>query len=92
MEGPGLAVTLNQLAHVCMRADRDEEALEHLSRSLRIRRESLGEDHPQVATALHGIANMHAKMERYDEADAALQTAWFITDRSLGADETHVGP
>lgn len=79
-----LAVTLNQYGAVCQRLGRSQEAIEHLERSLQLRRSILGADHAQVATALHGLVAVYMDQEDYQKADEALEMAWRISDRALG--------
>jgi len=83
-EDLGMAVTLNQYGAVCRRLGRIPEAIEHLERSLQMRRSILGADHPQVATALHGLVAVYMELEEYQKADEALTQAWRISDRALG--------
>lgn len=82
----GLAVNLNQYGAVCHKLGRSAEALQHLERSLELRRSILGADHAQVATAMHGLAKVYLDTEQDGKAEKILEQAWRITDRALGPD------
>lgn len=46
----------------------------------------LGVDHPQVATALHGLANLYCAQGDFEKTDETLAMACRITERALGSD------
>ena len=83
-EGLGLAVTLNQYGAVCQKLGRPQEAIQHLERSLALRRSILGADHAQVAISLRGLARVYLELEDGAKADEAMDMAWRINDRALG--------
>ncbi len=55
-----------------------------LRRALEIRRKTLGNDHPAVASSLHDLGNNDYKRARYAEAKQALSEALAIRTRILG--------
>jgi len=54
--------------------------------ALAIRREVLGEDHPDVATALNTLANAHFNRGDHDRAEQLFAAASSIYERTLGPD------
>ena len=87
IEGGGVVQGLvaNQLGFCCERLGKLDEALQLLKRSLHLRQEALGADHPQVVVAWKGLATVAFRQKRYQDADAAFETAWRIQDRALGS-------
>lgn len=82
----GLAVILNQYGAVRLRMGYPEDARALLEESLELRRSILGADHPQVATALHGLADVYSKLEEYEKVEEVLTLAGRLTERALGSD------
>ena len=62
------AETLSSKGAVCDSQGRYEEALEHYGRSLAIRRQTTGEDHPIVAETLSSMGSVYDSQGRYEEA------------------------
>lgn len=65
---------------------RYDEAEPLLKRSLRIREERLGPDHPQIAVVLHKLAMLHDRQGRYADAELLLKRALVILEVNLGPD------
>src|SRR5260370_1026612 len=61
-----------------------QEAQRHLERALRIREQSLGPEHPDVAVSLTGLASLYAEQGKYAEAEPLYQRALRIREQSLG--------
>ena len=53
-------------------------------RALRIREQSLGPEHPQVAFPLTGLASLYAEQGKYAKAEPLHQRALRIQEQSLG--------
>ena len=58
--------------------------------ALALRRELLGDDHPDVATSFNNLANTHAMRGERDEAIALQRQALAIRERALGPDHPDV--
>jgi tetratricopeptide (TPR) repeat protein len=54
--------------------------------SVELRRNALGADAPDVATAETNLAGLYAAAERYDEAEPLLRHALAVRERTFGAD------
>lgn len=80
-----LAVNLNGLANVYRALARYTEAERLFDRTLKIRQESLGPDHPDVAKALQGLGFCIYIQGRHTEAQSLLE-------RALQIFKTHLGP
>lgn len=69
-------------------ANRDyKSAIELLKKSLAIREKALGEDHLEVASTLHNLANVYQKAGKPDDAEPLYIRVISIRDRKLG--ESH---
>jgi tetratricopeptide (TPR) repeat protein len=64
-------------------------ALEQMERVLALRRPILGEDHPDVASALHNVGIVLSNLNRFAEAQRYLESALDARKRGLGT-EDHV--
>jgi tetratricopeptide (TPR) repeat protein len=53
-------------------------------RSLYIRENQLGEDHPDVAYSLNGLAAFYYSQGKYDDAETLCQRALQIFEQTLG--------
>jgi len=53
--------------------------------------ETLGPDHPDVASSLHQVADRHAAKERYAQAQPLYQLALAIREQALGPEHRDVG-
>ncbi len=67
-----------------------ERAIELMNRTLDIRRDQLGENHPSTGTILSNIANTLHDMDRFDEAESHFRQALASIRRSLGPEHTRV--
>lgn len=63
------------------------EAEPLLLRSLAIRKQQLGETHPDTATSLNDLANLYRQQGKYEQAEPLYQRALAIREQQLG--ETH---
>jgi tetratricopeptide (TPR) repeat protein len=52
--------------------------------ALELTRRLLGEEHPDVATSLHNLANLYESQGRYAEAEPLSLQALEIAERQLG--------
>ena len=55
-----------------------------------IREKALGRDHPEVATALNGLALLYFDQGRYADAEPLYQRALAIREKALGRDHPDV--
>jgi len=65
---------------------RYQEAVPLLERSLAVREQSLGPDHPDTANSLNNLAMIFKKQARFKEAVALCQRALDICERVLVPD------
>ncbi len=59
-------------------------------RSLAIREQALGRDHPDVAQSLNGLAVLYSNMGNYSEAEPLYQRSLAIKEQTLGSDHPSV--
>jgi len=85
-----VARTLHNRGNLLRALERLDGAEESLRRSLFIKREKLGQDHPSVAWTLNGLAFVSLKRGARDEAAALHEEASDILLRSLGAEHPNV--
>lgn len=64
--------------------------LKRLGRSLRIREERFGENHPDVASSLQGLATPYYATGRYDKAEPLYKRSLRIREEQLGENHPHV--
>lgn len=69
-ESADLAAAHNNLSLALAGLDRREEAVEHYSRALEIRRRVLGDSHPDTTFSLTNLATLLTEMGQYDRAEA----------------------
>lgn len=69
-ESAELASAHNDLALALAGLDRRNEAVEHYSTALEIRRRVLGESHPDTTFSLTNLATLLTQMGRYDQAES----------------------
>jgi hypothetical protein len=50
----------------------------------------LGDEHPDVATGLHNLAELYCAQRRYDEAEPLFRRALVIGERVLGPEHAQV--
>src|SRR6266567_788226 len=81
---------LSHVATYLSDCSRYAEAEALFQRAIRRGEQVLGVDHPQVATALHGLAILYAEQGKYAEAEPLHQRALHIRERALGAEHPQV--
>jgi len=69
-----VAIRLNTLAQLLQNTNRPKEAEPLMRRVLAIFRKSLGEDHPNVATALNNLARLLQATNRLAEAEPLMRS------------------
>jgi tetratricopeptide (TPR) repeat protein len=65
---------------------RHEEAEPLCRQSLEIRRQVLGEQHPDFATSLSSLASLYGSMGRYEDAEPLYRQTLEIRLKALGPD------
>ena len=73
-----------------IRAGKYDDARPVIERALENRRRILGPEHPDVATATNGLANVHRFKGDYVQAEALYQRALEIREKVLGPDHPDV--
>ena len=81
-----LATSLNNLAGLYKSQGRYEEAEPLFQRSLQIREQQLGAEHPDTASSLNNLALLYESQERYEEAEPLLLRSLQIKEQQLGVD------
>ena len=81
-----LAYSLNQLATLYYSQGRYSEAEPLYLRSLQIKEQQLGADHPSTATSLNNLAGLYYSQGRYSEAEPLYSQALQILEKILGKD------
>ena len=81
-----LATSLNNLAGLYELQGRYSEAEPLLKRSLLIREQQLGADHPDTAESLNNLAGLYESQGRYSEAEPLYKRSLLIKEEQLGAD------
>jgi tetratricopeptide (TPR) repeat protein len=79
-----LARLLNQTASYLQAQGRYDEAEPLYRQALELRRELLGERHPDVATSLNNLAGLYRAQGRYDEAEPLYRQALELSRELLG--------
>ncbi|MEO0705338.1 MAG: tetratricopeptide repeat protein [Cyanobacteria bacterium J06649_5] len=87
---PGIAKSLNNLAHVYTLQDRYPEAEALYTQALELSKKQLGEDHPDIANSLNNLANVYSAQNRFGEAEALYIKTLKVTKQSLGEDHLTV--
>jgi tetratricopeptide (TPR) repeat protein len=80
-----LATSLNELATLYESIGRYAQAEPLYVRSLAIREEQLGANHPDTATSLNNLANLYRATGRYAEAEPLYVRSLAINEHELGA-------
>jgi len=81
-----VATSLNNLAELYRVQGRYSEAEPLYKRSLLIREEQLGVDHPDTATSLNNLAALYQAQARYSEAKPLYKRSLSISEEQLGTD------
>ena len=84
------AEVLNKLGTACYQCGEHDAAVKAFTRGLRLLEKSLGNDHPDVATALNNLALIHYAKGRLDQAEPLYRRALMIDERVLGHDHPGV--
>ncbi|NEO44227.1 MAG: tetratricopeptide repeat protein [Moorea sp. SIO4A3] len=84
------ASQLNQQAIELYELGKYSEAIPLAERALEIRREVLGEEHPDVASSLNNLAFIYESLGKYAEAELLHQQALALRKKLLGEDHPHV--
>ncbi len=85
-----LSRSLDRLARIYHKQGRYGEAEPLYKRSLSIREQQLGPDHPDVATSLNNLALLYESMGRYGEAEPLVVRSLSIYEQQLGPDHPDV--
>ena len=80
------AEVLNKLGTACYQYGEHDAAAKAFTRGLRLLEKSLGNDHPDVATAFNNLALIHNAKSRLDQAEPLYRRALMIDERVLGHD------
>jgi len=78
--------SLNNLAGLYRAQGRYDEAEPLYRQALELRRELLGERHPQVATSLNNLAYLYESQGRYNEAEPLYLEALAMLAQAVGTD------
>ena len=81
-----LAEYLNKHGTAAYQAGNLYEATRSFERAVRVLEEALGENHPDVATALNNLALLHYTQGNYAAAEPLYRRALEVDERVLGAD------
>ncbi len=84
------AEVLNKLGTACYQSGDSDKAVKAFTRGLRLLEKTIGNDHPDVATALNNLALIHYSKARYDQAEPLYRRALMIDERVLGYDHPGV--
>ena len=84
------AKVLNKLSTACYQCGEHDASVKAFTRGLRLLEKSLGNDHPDVATALNNLALIHYAKGRLDQAEPLCRRALMIDERVLGHDHPGV--
>jgi tetratricopeptide (TPR) repeat protein len=85
-----LAIYLNNLAILYGEQGRYGEAEPLQLRSLHIREQQFGSDHPDVAQSLNNLAELYRNQGRYHEGESLSLRSLHIREQQLGADHLQV--
>ena len=85
-----LATCLRWIASLYRQQGRYAEAEPLVMRSLSIREQQLGDDHPDVARSLNDLANLYKFQGRYVEAEPLFKQSLSIREQQLGQDHLDV--
>jgi tetratricopeptide (TPR) repeat protein len=84
------AYRLNELGMEQYRKAQYAQALESFQRSLAIREQALGANHPDVAQSLHNLAFLYQAQGQYSKAEPLYQRSLAIYEQALGANHPDV--
>jgi tetratricopeptide (TPR) repeat protein len=90
LETTECALLLSQAGYYLHEQGRYAEAEPLYQRSLQIREQQLGADHPHVATSLNNLALLYRSQGCYGDAEPLFVRSLAISERRLGADHPDV--
>ena len=85
-----LATELNEKAIELYKQGKYDEAVPLLEKSLKIRQQVLGAEHPDVATSLNNLALLYKSQGRYTEAEPLYIQALDMRKKLLGAEHPYI--
>ncbi len=88
---PDIAINLNNHAAALRDMGRNGEAVPLLERSIAIRRELFGAEHPMSVTSLSNLALVYASVGRAEDARAAIDTALANAPRAFDPNNQTLG-
>ena len=86
-DDPDRGCTLNNMACTCMKMGDTERALEYAERSYEIRKEVLGEEHPETLITRYNIAMMRGVSEGPEKKLELLEEVYELQKKNLGEDD-----
>ena len=84
LQSPLYATILSNLADFCMKTGREAEAMQHGNEALQLRRQMLGEHHPDYAESLSNMATYHYECRQYADAIDLQRQALQLQRQLLG--------
>ena len=88
---PDVGISEINLAIAFQESRRPDEALLHINRAIRLLRNGLGSDHPDLALAMMNGGEILNALHRYREARESFGQARIIWERELGAESVYLG-
>jgi tetratricopeptide (TPR) repeat protein/predicted Ser/Thr protein kinase len=85
------ALLLNHLASIELSSGSYESARQLQQRSLALREQALGANHPDIWSALGNLALIHEKLGEYEQARALHERALAVVKDELGAQHPDIG-
>ena len=67
-----------------------EKAVEYHTRALKINKDTYGEDHPQVTTALNSLASSYAGLGEFEKACELQVSSLYVEEKLFGEDHPRV--
>jgi tetratricopeptide (TPR) repeat protein len=87
---PDVGISEGNLAVVLTALGRNQEALEHVDRSIEILENGLGAGHPDLATQLNNRGEILNALGRSRDARASFEKARIVWERELGLDNPNL--
>ena len=88
---PSYAIVLNNMALMYYGMDRLDDATDAMQQSVQIRRATLGESHPQTATALFNLARLQTIAGDYEKAEVNARTALAVAENGYQPGHPRIG-
>lgn len=86
------AIALYNLGLTYVRLNDQRSAAEYYTLALKMYRDVYGAKHPEIASVLNAIGNLHLEQGEFDEAFAAYQEALKANIPGFNTDDYHVNP